>query len=1223
MAFVTSGYSAQNVQRDSELTAIAEDSETRDNLGGTFVGQFAGDTNTGRNVTAFGLFALNRNVGDDNVALGTNTGLTNTTGSSNIFLGSHAGANNTTGNHNIFLGPYSGFQNQNGAWNINIGSDTARLLTNRSYNVCIGHKSSLSNFTLNDSILVGHCNDCENSKNIVIGNNGWNRGDKSILMGHNITNWGSNSIALGNNVMNYGHNSIVVNIRDTPFVNNKNNALVLTSDSVFLDNGSQSFIIDADSNDIIISNGINSIRLNSNNISLSGNTTFQDDVSITGNMQAKSVKFDDNLTTNQLTVNGLAVFADDVTFSTDIGVSGNIDTLGSIFVTESVTCNSLEASTIVSTAQFVANTALFEGNVTLCNTLFSEQQAQIRHVTSTLLTVSQEAEMFDLRVNGLSEHVGDVFMLAALNVYGNIQLSSNIVIIGETRMLSNCICELDALFKQTLVCRDLVVEGNSTIQNLDVYGPMHINSNLTALGHVFLNESLTVQGTLALNGPISIYADSTSTCNVFVKGNVSISNALLCQTSTSMYAFVSCNLTVTNDSVLNENLAVHGDTVLHGDVSCSSQLAVQCNLTCPAFISSADNIEFAVPSYFTHDVSLLRNVAIKSNADTVNVFICEVPVECLNDFVCSASIFGDSIILNDNVVAGNEITANKAHFDDRMTIGTRDPILNSWSKEQMICGVDALYRSNVVFYGVIHASNTCFFSSGLVACNDVVLGEMYTQSSSHNTLNASNVFCDTITVFNDLDSKGGFQAQTIHVEDSYMKNVTSSNAFVDNFQSRLGLVESLEINNAFVSNANIDNAEIETTYVNFLRATTCEATNVYSSNVNTMMLLASNVDIDYANVSVLSNDIGYVNQLTASNVIALQATIDQQLEAHIANIDNLYCDVAQTNVLSNSTQLSSKLGLMENMYISETTYSCNLDVTTMICKTADINTLQVHHISAASAVVQSMSNQNLSCLVIASSNATSFTSSNTFLDVSSNLRVRGIAQIHTLHVTDTAQVPFGSFVLADVSNRLNTEDLVVNGELRFSGAGRATFEDRASFTSLTTSTLSVVSDVNIGRYMYGNHKYVYLGYGFPIQYNSITIEVNGWYILPFFNVIHTKGTHGFSVDITDGHILIETGGVFSINVYVRANDMYLTTGVVGILIDNLASSPFDEVNVQFIKHLSTSPVASAHFECHLNSGDILRIVSKYDLGADPTSTSSSYSFDDNSCITLRLVDATA
>ena len=72
----------------------AGDNTTRDDGLDTFIGAYAGYSNTN---------------GNDNTFLGYQSGLPNTTGSYNTFLGSGTGASNTTGNGNVFIGCYAGW----------------------------------------------------------------------------------------------------------------------------------------------------------------------------------------------------------------------------------------------------------------------------------------------------------------------------------------------------------------------------------------------------------------------------------------------------------------------------------------------------------------------------------------------------------------------------------------------------------------------------------------------------------------------------------------------------------------------------------------------------------------------------------------------------------------------------------------------------------------------------------------------------------------------------------------------------------------------------------------------------------------------------------------------------------------------------------------------------------------------------------------------------------
>ena len=140
--------------------------EVSDGLSNTFMGEFAGQSNTG-----FGNTFIGAGAGKDNTSGGANTfiggsGGDNTTGSLNTFLGNSAGARTTTGSQNNFFGQEAGFfnnfghsnnymgyragKNSNGSNNVMIG-DSAGVRVNGNGNVFIGKQAGSHGGDVNET----------------------------------------------------------------------------------------------------------------------------------------------------------------------------------------------------------------------------------------------------------------------------------------------------------------------------------------------------------------------------------------------------------------------------------------------------------------------------------------------------------------------------------------------------------------------------------------------------------------------------------------------------------------------------------------------------------------------------------------------------------------------------------------------------------------------------------------------------------------------------------------------------------------------------------------------------------------------------------------------------------------------------------------------------------------------------------------------------------------
>jgi hypothetical protein len=163
--------------------------------GSVFVGQGAGNVNTGANNTANGVFSLQNNTtGSSNTANGRSALLSNTTGASNTANGVNALQGNTTGTGNTANGVNALFSNTTGANNTANGVTALFNNTNGSGNTANGVNAgrfiadnTTANSITNNSVFLG-------SESKPLANNQTNQ----IVIGHNAIGNGSNTVTLGN-----------------------------------------------------------------------------------------------------------------------------------------------------------------------------------------------------------------------------------------------------------------------------------------------------------------------------------------------------------------------------------------------------------------------------------------------------------------------------------------------------------------------------------------------------------------------------------------------------------------------------------------------------------------------------------------------------------------------------------------------------------------------------------------------------------------------------------------------------------------------------------------------------------------------------------------------------------------------------------------------------------------------------------------------------------------
>lgn len=142
--------------------------------------------------------------GNNNLAIGSNTGNALTTGNDNIFIGAEAGRKNKDAQGNVFTGTFSGQANTSGSANVFSGWQSGAANTTGGSNVFIGRDAGLENTSGGSNTFIGYSSGVGNRTgdiNTFIGrNSGSTKSDvyNSTALGSDALVTGSNQIRLGN-----------------------------------------------------------------------------------------------------------------------------------------------------------------------------------------------------------------------------------------------------------------------------------------------------------------------------------------------------------------------------------------------------------------------------------------------------------------------------------------------------------------------------------------------------------------------------------------------------------------------------------------------------------------------------------------------------------------------------------------------------------------------------------------------------------------------------------------------------------------------------------------------------------------------------------------------------------------------------------------------------------------------------------------------------------------
>jgi len=121
-----------------------------DGLYNTFFGYKAGMSTTGGGIVSPGEY-----YGSNNIFIGYESGLDNTTGYNNIFVGYLSGTNNTSGVKNTFIGKSSGSTNSNGGYNTFLGYNSGTANSSGGANTFVGADCGFYNTTAYYNTCIG------------------------------------------------------------------------------------------------------------------------------------------------------------------------------------------------------------------------------------------------------------------------------------------------------------------------------------------------------------------------------------------------------------------------------------------------------------------------------------------------------------------------------------------------------------------------------------------------------------------------------------------------------------------------------------------------------------------------------------------------------------------------------------------------------------------------------------------------------------------------------------------------------------------------------------------------------------------------------------------------------------------------------------------------------------------------------------------------------------
>ncbi len=279
-----------------------------------------------------------------------------------------------------------------------------------------------------------------------------------------------------------------------------------------------------------------------NNLSLTGNATFanllsisslsvSNDVSITGNLELAGDLTSSTITSDILTINtnayigGTFLVDDATTFNNEMTVVGvatfsdNVNILGDINIASNLF---LEGSLIVNTDIDIGGVVTFNDFVHCMNDLLTEGN----------LTVLS---------NGIFE---------SLNVVQNIQIGSTMNVSGNTIIQSSLLVEDSSIFNNSL---DVLGEAlfGSTFQ---VEGESVLNNHLIVSGISTFNDTLIANSNTIVGGTFYVADSTLLNDDLYVSGKTTFNNSV----RTNSNAYIGGTFYVSGGTTMNSDLYVLG-----------------------------------------------------------------------------------------------------------------------------------------------------------------------------------------------------------------------------------------------------------------------------------------------------------------------------------------------------------------------------------------------------------------------------------------------------------------------------------------------------------------------------------------------------------------------------------------------------------------------------------------------------------------------------------------
>jgi len=550
-----------------------------------------------------------------------------------------------------------------------------------------------------------------------------------------------------------------------------------------LDVGSNLYVDDTASNILVVHGDTkidetlfaNDISI-SNVLDVSGNLNALTELNVTGNVYASS-----NLDVNrELNVAGNVYASSNVDVSGVLNVTGDIEASSNVNVTKdlNVTGNTHANSdlNVLGETRAFANLYVYRDQTTYGN-VYASSNVDISgelNVTGNVYASSNVDVSKELNVTGNVYASSNVDISGELNVTGNVYASSDVNVTKKLNVTDDIVASKDVrVTRDVIVTRDIQTSNITATKKITAFG------DIEALSNVDVDKNLIVSGNVFAHSNVSVWKDLDVAGNIYALTDVNVTR----------------NLTTTGNIHANSNIFVAKGLDVNGDLKANANLHVFKDLNVTKNINASSNINVTKDLIVTGNVYANTNVIVSNNL-----------VVSGNAYMNSDALIQKKLYVTSDVEAGSDIYVARDANVARNVIVSGDVTASYYYGSGNT--LSNITLEQVTSYGNT-TSNTVFFNNpdiSLVTVGDMGVG---TDTPDHKLHVAGDIRADTDVYAVKYHGDGGLLSNVTLQVVSDKGNTTSNTLQFTNGHTAFttDLVSNVEVKLDQLNSVTIDGLE--------------------------------------------------------------------------------------------------------------------------------------------------------------------------------------------------------------------------------------------------------------------------------------------------------------------------------------------------------------------------------------------------------------------------------